>query len=187
MSREQVSDEALMYRYAQGDAGAFEVLYRRHSGALYRYILRQCPNRATADEVYQDIWLKLIDARRRYRDSARFVTFLYHIAHNRMVDYFRRHSSRQAVTDLPLENGLTEQTAWVASTPRPEVEVARKQEIRTLLKLIDQLPSIQRETFLLREEAGMNLQEIAEVTGVGRETVKSRLRYALKAIRKGLP
>ncbi|HED13189.1 MAG TPA: RNA polymerase sigma factor [Gammaproteobacteria bacterium] len=186
MSQERISDEALMHGYSQGDAGAFETLYRRHNGALYRYILRQCLDRNTADEIYQDVWLRLINARRRYRSSARFATYLYHIAHNRMVDYFRRNSSRQAVTDLPLENDHTLKTAWAVSTPRPEVELARKQEVQTVLELIEQLPSVQREVFLLREEAGMSLQEIAKVTGVGRETAKSRLRYALKALREGL-
>ncbi len=186
MSQERVSDEALMHGYAQGDAGAFEILYRRHNGALYRYILRQCPDRATADEIYQDIWLKLIDARRRYRSTARFVTFLYLIARHRMIDYFRRSTSQHAVTDRSLENGDLVKTAWAACTPRPEVALARKHEVQTVLALLDQLPSVQREAFLLREEAGMNLQEIAEVTGVGRETAKSRLRYAIKALREGL-
>jgi len=186
MSEEQASDEVLMHEYAQGNAGAFERLYRRHKGALYRYILRQCPDRSAVDEIYQDVWLKLIDARLRYHSSARFSTFLYHIAHNRLVDYYRRNRNRQVVTHIPLENDNTVKTAWAASTLQPEVELAQKRELHKLLELIEQLPAEQREAFLLREEAGLGVQEIAEVTGVGRETAKSRLRYAVKTLRETL-
>ncbi|MDN5937887.1 MAG: sigma-70 family RNA polymerase sigma factor, partial [Salinisphaera sp.] len=88
-----------MQRYAHGDAGAFEVLYHRHKGPLYRYVLRGVGNRATADELYQDIWLRLIQARNGYQPRARFSTWLFTLAHNRVVDHYRR--SRPTAHEIP--------------------------------------------------------------------------------------
>ncbi len=186
MSEESVSDEDLMCQYAAGDASAFERLYHRHKAALYRYVQHQCFNGSRVDEIYQDVWLKLIVARQRYHRSARFQTFLYHIAHNLLVDYFRRSKTRQVVSERPLENLSIVETAWAPKTSRPDVEVARQQELSTLFELIEKLPDVQREVFVLREETGMSLEGIARVTGVGRETAKSRLRYAIKTLREGL-
>ncbi len=175
-----------MSRYARGDAGAFESLYHRHRGALYRYILRHCSDRAATEELYQDVWLKLIDARQRYRPSASFQTFLYHIAHNRLVDHFRRNESRRAMTSLDIDSEDTPASVWSAGGAQPDRQLLNRRDVELLFRLIDQLPPTQREAFLLREETGMGVEEIAEVTGVGRETAKSRLRYAVKALRKGL-
>jgi RNA polymerase sigma-70 factor (ECF subfamily) len=85
------SDEALMLAYRDGDAGAFDVLYARHRGGTYRYLLRQCRNAGLAEEMFQDVWMNLIRARTGYTVQARFTTYLYRIAHNRLMDHFRRH------------------------------------------------------------------------------------------------
>src|SRR5258708_38023668 len=83
------SDEQLMLAYAGGDAGAFEALYARHKGALFRFVLRSVKARGEAEELFQEIWMRAIEARGRYAPQAKFSTWLYTIAHNRLVDHWR--------------------------------------------------------------------------------------------------
>ncbi|HSR62069.1 MAG TPA: RNA polymerase sigma factor [Gammaproteobacteria bacterium] len=178
-----VSDEDLMLRYRQGDAAAFADLYERHKGGLYRYILRKCINHAHADELFQDVWVKLIAAKDRYEVRARFTTWLYRMAHNHCVDYYRR----QSTTIGNLQAGAIAADELAArQSDQPEDGVERQQQADRLLQLLDGLPDEQREAFVLHEEAGMGVAEIAEVTGVNPETAKSRLRYAVRKLRQGL-
>jgi RNA polymerase sigma-70 factor (ECF subfamily) len=184
MQTEDEADETLMLRYRAGDAGAFARLYARHKGPLYRYFLRQCGQAAIAEELFQDVWLKVIAARAGYVPQARFTTWLYRIAHNRLVDEYRARQRR-----LPV-SGDEDCPEWEAAPApveeQPEYREERRQQAERLLALLAELPEAQRETVLLREEAGLSLEEIAEATGTGRETVKSRLRYALARLRRGL-
>src|SRR5438874_12445107 len=83
------SDEDLMLAYAAGDAAAFDVLYGRHKGGVYRYLLRQCRQGVAVDELFQDVWMNLIRARASYVPSAKFTTYLYRLAHNRLIDHYR--------------------------------------------------------------------------------------------------
>ncbi len=176
------SDEDLMMRYRDGDAAAFELLYKRHKGPLYRYILRQCGQQAV-DELFQDVWTRVIQARERYQASASFKTFLFHIARNRLVDHYRRQNTGHNLNapEVDCEVGLPARTS-----DQPERQVHAGQQIEQLLLLVRGLPAEQREAFLLHEEAGLAVASIAEVTGVGHETAKSRLRYALQRLREGL-
>lgn len=170
----QPSDEALMARYRDGDAGAFDALYGRHRGGVFRYVLRLCGARAVAEELFQDIWLQLVRARESYVARARFTTYLYRIAHNRVIDHFR--ATRGAHFDYD-ENVAADMLA-----PRgadPAVAAESREAAHRLLQAIEALPPAQREAFLLQQETDMTLEEIAEATGVSRETAKSRLRYAL--------
>jgi len=173
-------DETLMIAYCNGDADAFAELYARHRGALYRFIRRQCAS-SVVDELFQDVWTRLIVARSRYQPSAKFSTYLYQVARNRLIDYFR--ASGRNLEDAPGEE-LPEIAAVRAHQPENAAET--RQQASRLLTLIEALPAVQREAFLLHEEAGLTLEEIGEVTGVGRETVKSRLRYALASLRDGM-
>jgi len=173
-------DETLMIAYSNGDAAAFAELYARHRGALYRFIRRQCAA-AVADELFQDVWTRLIVARRRYQPSARFTTFLYQVARNRLIDHYRADGR-----NLEDPSGDEQQEAPAGGATQPEKAAEIRQQAGQLLMLIDALPASQREAFLLHEEAGLSLEEIGEVTGVGRETVKSRLRYALTSLRNGM-
>lgn len=179
------NDEALMLKYRRGDANAFEILYRRHRGGVYRYILRQCRSRVIADELFQDVWMNVINARHRYKAAAKFTTWLYCIAHNRMVDHLRRQTASNSM------NAANDDVRDPDEIPAPaQSQPERKAELeRTgarLLLLIDQLPAEQRQVFLLREEAGMSIVEIAETLGVKPETAKSRLRYAVNKLRSGM-
>jgi len=182
------TDEALMLRYAQGDAAAFDVLYARHRGGVFRYLLRQLSgNRAAAEELFQDVWMNLIGARDRYRVEAKFTTWLYTMAHNRLIDHYRRHRPLELVS-LDGSGGEDDDPPEVAAPPtaQPDRVVQARQQAARLLALLDALPAAQREAFLLQEEGGLTLEEIARVTGSDREAVKSRLRYAMDKLRRGI-
>lgn len=181
MSREE-SDETLMLAYANGDATAFEMLYHRYKDAMYRYLLRQCQNTAIAEELFQDIWLRIVNARQQYTVTATFRTWLYQIAHNRLIDHYRRQNTR--MPESYLDNSVMEKVA--ADINDPQRIVNGQQQASHLAELIADLPEAQREAFLLKEEAGMTLGEIAAATETNRETVKSRLRYAFKRLRDGM-
>ena len=128
--------------------------------------------------------MKLINARERYEVKAKFATWLYQLAHNHFIDHYRKHSisasMNQNFQDDELEN------IPAGNNQQPEQQAEFQQQMETMLQLISELPDEQREAFLLREEAGMSLAEIAEVTGVNIETAKSRLRYAVNRLRKGM-
>jgi RNA polymerase sigma-70 factor (ECF subfamily) len=177
-------DETLMLRYCDGDSLAFEILYRRYRPLLFNYLLRQCHNRAIAEELYQDIWLKLIGARERYQPSARFKTYIFHITHNRLVDHYRRQAAGLPPSYRDPE-GIEDEMAGINSIT-PEQAIDGQRQFDRLISLIETLPEAQREAFLLREHSGLSLEEIAEVTAVRIETAKSRLRYAFNKLRKGL-
>ena len=178
-------DEELMLCYRDGDAGAFDVLYRRHRGALYRYVMRLCTNPGVADELFQDVWANLIRARRTYTVTAKFTTYLYRLAHNRAIDYFRAQAGRTAVS-LDDDDCAPPPEPAAAAGDEPERALAIKQQAARLLELLAALPAAQREAFLLQQEGGFSVEEIADATGVSRETAKSRLRYALAKLRQGM-
>jgi RNA polymerase sigma-70 factor (ECF subfamily) len=181
---QEVSDEALMLRYRDGEAEAFAVLYERHKGPLYRYMLRHCGIAAVAEELFQEVWLSVIRARGQYVVQAKFSTYLYRVAHNRLIDYYRRQAGISAVWGDGAGPAVEE--VPLSGAEEPENQVHTRALVTRLMELIRVLPEVQREAFLLREEAGMSVEEIAEVTGVERETAKSRLRYALNRLRRGL-
>jgi len=164
-----------MGRYARGDAAAFEILYARHKDALFRYLLRGCNDRASALDLCQDVWTRVIQARERYRPSARFTVWLYTLAHNRLVDHYRRARPRG---ELP--------ETRAPDRDQPDAHAERSEAARRIHAALERLPFEQREAILLKEERELSLNEIAAVTGVGRETVKSRLRYALARLRQEL-
>jgi RNA polymerase sigma-70 factor (ECF subfamily) len=170
------TDSALMARYRDGDTEAFETLYRRHNDSLYRYLLRRCLDRQAAEDVFQDVWSKIIRARRNYRPTAKFTTFLYRVAHNCFIDHIRRNKRHCA---------RSESDPDLCANPGDEPDLAAEKGL--LRKRLDvalaALPDEQRDVFLLHEEAGLTLDTIAHVTGVNRETAKSRLRYAVRKLK----
>ena len=177
------SDEELMLSYQQGNATAFEVLYERHKGGVFRYLLAKCHQQAIAEELFQDVWMKLIAARDRYEVRAKFTTYLYQLAHNQFIDYYRK-----TRIDVFQQKNPEEDVEQITSNDQkqPDEQLEIQQQIETLSELVDGLPDEQREAFMLREEAGLTVAEIAEVTGVNAEAAKSRLRYAVKKLRAGL-
>ncbi|WP_426699712.1 RNA polymerase sigma factor [Rhodanobacter sp. Col0626] len=175
-------DAMLMLAYARGDLAAFEVLYGRHRGMLYRFLLRSVRDPHRTDELFQETWSRVISARERYQPQAKFSTWLLQIAHNLMIDSARR--QRPVVDGEQAEIALAH-----ASTPeceQPEHALSEFERRRGLQRAIEQLPEDQRIAILLRLEQDLSLEEIAAVTGAGRETVKSRLRYAMTRLREVL-
>jgi RNA polymerase sigma-70 factor (ECF subfamily) len=172
-------DSALMLRYRDGDVAAFEILYRRHRDAIYRYLLRLSGHRDTADDVFQDVWGKIIKARESYRPTAKFTTFLYRVAHNCFIDHVRRNKRHSRGVPLEPELHANQEETLEMSTER---SLARERLARALRSL----PEEQRDAFLLREEGGLSIDDIAAVTGCNRETAKSRLRYAVAKLRSAI-
>jgi RNA polymerase sigma-70 factor, ECF subfamily len=186
MSAPSPSDEELMLAYAAGDAAAFDALYARHKGGVYRYLARQCRQPGIADELFQDVWMNLIRARASYAPTAKFTTWLYRLAHNRMIDHFRSsgHLTLVSSDDEANEEAVIALPAARASEPEPR---SQNRELGERLRAaVAALPPAQREAFLLQQEGELSLAEIATLTGAGVETVKSRLRYALSKLRAEL-
>jgi RNA polymerase sigma-70 factor (ECF subfamily) len=174
----EAPDEELMLAYRQGDAGAFETLYARHKGALYRFVLRSVRERGLAEELYQEIWMRVIEARGRYTVQAKFTTWLYTIAHHRLADHWRKRGLQ--VVDI------ADHDPPAPAAEGPERRAQAREDLTRLAAALDALPAVQREAFLLHEEGGMGVAEIAAATGVGEEAAKSRLRYALAKLREAL-
>ena len=168
------TDDALMLAWAAGEASAFEVLYGRHRGPLFRFLLAQLRDRPLAEELYQDVWQRVIAARATWRPEAAFATWLYRIAHNRLNDHWRAQRHRPPA---PLDAEL--RTAALADPEHPGSVAEQHEQRQRLQQALDELPDEQREAVLLRLQQELSLEEIGRITGVGRETVKSRLRYAL--------
>jgi len=172
-------DSALMLRYCDGDVAAFEVLYRRHKDAVFRYLLRLCQHRDTAEDVFQDVWGKIVKARGSYRPTAKFSTFLYRVAHNCFIDHIRRNKRHT-------QTAAVEPDSQPDPADLPEVETERSLARRRLEAALQELPEEQRDVFLLSEEAGLSLDQISCVTDSNRETAKSRLRYAVNKLRAAI-
>jgi len=172
----ELSDEKLMERYAGGDAAAFDELYARHRGPLYRYFVRQVNDRASANDLYQGAWEKIIRSRDRYRSSSSFTVWMYSIARNHLVDHYR---SLRPVAQVELEK-LPDQRPGLVEA------VIDCEQNEQLLAGIRALPEEQRTTLLLKLETGLKMEEIATVTGTSSETVKSRLRYAVGKLKRSL-
>lgn len=177
-------DATLMLRYRDGDVRAFEMLYQRHKGALYRYLQRLCQRQDIANDLFQEVWSKVIASRERYEARAKFTTFLFHIAHNCAVDYFRRAGRPQDKLTQELD-GVEDLLASPAHDG-PEAALSEAQLRADFKRALEELPAEQRDVFLLYEETGLGLEDIGRITGVAMETAKSRLRYALGKLRGAL-
>ena len=183
-------DARLMLRYRDGDVTAFCALYARYKGPLYRYLLRHVRNAGAAADLFQEVWSRLVAMRARYEPRAKFATFLFHVAHNCAIDFFRRDPNLRGVTAThglePSEFGTALREPEVPEYQRPDKVAEFLEQQSALLAAVAALPQEQREAFLLREETGLTVEEIARVTDVPVETAKSRLRYAIRKLKKSL-
>lgn len=178
-----------MLAYGAGDAAAFDALYARHRGGVFRYLRRHTGNPALADELFQDVWMNAIRARGSYAPTAKFATWIYTLAHNRIVDHWRS-SGRVRVESID-DEGDDESRSLVEAIPgsrvdEPETRVASRAARARIDAALAQLPPPQRDAFLLHIESGLSLADIAAMTGAGEETVKSRVRYAYAKLRSAL-
>jgi RNA polymerase sigma-70 factor (ECF subfamily) len=186
----EAADEDLMLAYAAGDAQAFARLYDRHERPVFRFLLRSLGgNKAQAEELLQETWMAVVRSAPTYAPQARLTTWLYGIARNKLIDHWRAQRDvisldadhAEAANDgdaAPLLDSLAAE-----ESVQPEVQAMSKAQARALTQAVQQLPPAQREAFLLHTEAGLSLDELARLTGVGTETAKSRLRYAYARLR----
>ncbi len=189
---EELSDQALMCRFSEGQEEAFALLFERHHRPLYHFILRSCGQQAIADELVQDVFERVIKAADGYEPTAKFTTWLYTIARHRCIDRARRdgradvYSLQNKISDgddasADHQSQLVDEHATAAG-----VQADRKAFRDRLQQALQTLPEDQREVFLLREISDLKFKEIAAVIDVPVPTVKSRLRYALKKLRQQL-
>ncbi len=175
---QRVGDRDLMVRYGKGEADAFDLLYGRHKGPLYRYLMRQCGRDDVAADLFQETWSRVIQARHRYAPTAKFTTWLYRIARNCAIDWARKQRVSLSLDDVPEPAAERE--------PTPEQAAITGESLHRFRHALTELSFEQREAFLLREEGDFGVGDIAAITGVGRETAKSRLRYAARKLRGAL-
>jgi len=173
----EAPDEQLMLAYRDGDAAAFEKLYARHRARLYRFVLRSVKSRAIGEELFQEVWLRVIEARGRYTPQAGFTTWLYTIAHNHLVDHWRK----RGLTLVALEADDVPGTS-----PDPAEQAQARQSLERFAAALQALPPLQREAFLLHEEGELSVAEIAAATGTNEEAAKSRLRYATAKLKAAM-
>jgi RNA polymerase sigma factor (sigma-70 family) len=176
------SDEALMGRYARGEAAAFELLYRRHEMRVWRYLERNVRNRSTADELMQEVWFAVARDATRYEPSARFTTWLFTIAHNRMIDSIR--ASRRQLSLETLEHNTEAVIQQADPSSSPLAAAVARDQAAAIIQAVEELPREQREAFLLQIEGDLGVEEIAAITHSSFETTKSRLRYARTKLRE---
>ena len=169
-----LSDEELMLAYAGGDMAAFQTLYKKHKGSLYRYFIRQIPDRTLAEDLYQELWNRIINASASYKVTAKWTTWVYTMAHNLVIDHVRALKPVDSIED----EGTLETQMDSFGGNDPEHHQANEQLAAQLKHCMQKLPQAQQEVFLLNEETGMSLKSISEVVSISLEAAKSRLRYA---------
>jgi RNA polymerase sigma factor (sigma-70 family) len=180
------SDEQLMRSYAGGDTRAFETLYDRHALPVWRFVQRSVQNTALADDLVQDVWFSVVRHAPQYEARAKFRTWLFTLAHHRVVDHWRTHKAHASLDAESEEGGSLADMLAAESGFGPERRLDSRELAQALLDALAALPQAQREAFLLQAEAGMSVVEIAQATGVSQETAKSRLRYARARLRETL-
>jgi RNA polymerase sigma factor (sigma-70 family) len=188
---DEATDEALMLAYAAGDRAAFAALYARHERPVYRFLLRSLGgDAAVADDLLQDVWLAVVRNATGYAPRARFTTWLYGIARTKLIDHWRAHARPEVRSlDEPAANdpdGSGVESLAAARSAQPEVQALSRAHARAFVDAVERLPPAQREAFLLHAEGDLTLEEIAQATGAGVETAKSRLRYAMNRLRAAL-
>lgn len=176
------SDEQLMLDYQAGDVRAFEALYLKHKGPLYRYFVRQLHDQQLAEDLYQDTWGKVINAAKQYQVTAKFTTWLYKIAHNLLIDHVRAVKPLDKVTPLGEDETMDSLQADDQTSPEPQVEL--QQQADMMKGCIAKLPAVQKEAFLLNIEMGMTAAMISDIANVTLEATKSRIRYAYQSIKQ---
>ena len=187
------TDEFLMHAFAGGDAAAFTRLYDRHERATWRFIRHRLgvQHESAADDVLQETWISVAKAASRYVPTARFTTWLFTVARNRVIDHLRGQAHAMLSIDAPLagvESGDDDGERWADriaadASDGPLARIESREQAQAFLDALAQLPEPQREAFVLQAEGGLSIDEVAHATGVGAETAKTRLRYAKAKLR----
>ena len=178
------TDYELITSYIKGDNRSIELLILRHKSKVYSYISLYIRSRDLADDIFQDTFMKVVQSIRagRYQDDGRFLSWVMRIAHNLIIDHFRREKQMGLVLNDDYESDLFNSKRLVDENV--EDVMVRRQVLRDVRKLISELPEDQREVVIMRHYAGMSFKEIADMTGVSINTALGRMRYALINMRK---
>lgn len=187
MSKEDLSDEDLMRRYLSGDQSAFEIVYRRRREGIRRFFGRNTGSMAIGAELAQEVWMKLIRACETgsYTAEAKFTTYLYRLARNHLIDWYRKNRNKETVEfkeEIESDGDVTEYQEY--EVQNPEQIVSDRQRLSKVMEGISNLSDVQREALLMYVEGDMSYDDIAEATNTSRETVKTRLRYARQHLKK---
>jgi len=188
------SDVALLGRFSRGETDAMERLVHRHGSSVYAFVRRFMGDAPVADDVYQEVWLKVIRYADRFEGRSRFTTWLFQITRNCCMDH--RRSTRRHKDGVSLErdgalspegqDGVPLRDQVADRGPSTAERVSGDEERAALEQAIASLPEEQREVLLLREKTELTFEEIASIAGLSPNTVKSRMRYALLNLRKAL-
>lgn len=182
-----LSDAECMQRYRNGDAHAFRILYARYREKLHRYTLRLAGKASEAEEIFQDVWMAVVNGKDGYQPNAPFAAWLFGIAHRRAADRWRvlgRHAPDAIDPHEDADDAMEHQAA--SPLYAPDRHLDNDALGRALVEAVNGLPLPQREAFLMKAEGDLSLEDIAFATGTTRETVKSRLRYAQQKLREAL-
>ncbi|PTQ88166.1 sigma-70 family RNA polymerase sigma factor [Agitococcus lubricus] len=175
-------DEDLMLAYQQQHPQAFDYLYQRYRQPLFSYLMRVFNDQSLAEDVYQDIWLTLIKQRQQYQLTGSFRSYLFCLAHTRVMDMWRRQGRLSLEHSWSLEEHDTTACAWY----EPEAQLAQWHLAQRLAHCLQQLPDEQRLIMLLRLELDTGLSQLAQQLNIAFETLKSRFRYAQAKIQRCL-
>ncbi|MFO1374224.1 MAG: sigma-70 family RNA polymerase sigma factor [Agitococcus sp.] len=180
---QQQTDMQLMLAFQAGNQKAFEVLYRRYQQSLMTYLYYRTNDKPLSEEIFQEVWLRIIKASQSYQANAQFNTYLYLIARNVQIDLYRKYKLEHLLESLTDNEPALEVCDY---QPNPAKQAQLDQATEQIKLCLDVLPNEQKDIFLLREETGLSLPEIASLIDLPFETVKSRLRYALTKLRQCL-
>ena len=184
MALKHLSDRELVEHYRRGNQASIETLINRHKNKVYTYILMTVKNTALAEDIFQDTFIKVIQSldTGRYQENGRFLSWVIRIAHNLVIDHFRKQNQMNVSSNDDYENDLFNNARFSDQTV--EEEIVRDQIHQDVRKLIDTLPEEQKEVVILRHYVGLSFKEIAEQTHVSINTALGRMRYALINMRK---
>jgi len=189
-------DEKLVKVWQSGDEGAFTILYERHKEPVFRFIYRQLSckvdRKTEADDLFSEVWVKVVKAIPSYRPDAKFTTWLYTIARNAVIDVHRKESRKKgwlgnfiSKKDNESEE-ILDADDYASQNPNPEELVAGREMEKAIDEIMESLPPEQKEVFIMRQQQGLPFAEIAKITGMKEPTVKSRMRYALTTLADNL-
>jgi RNA polymerase sigma-70 factor, ECF subfamily len=184
------NDESLVARFQSGDRSAFTVLVRRHQRPLYHFAFRQLRSAPAAEDVVQETFVRVVQNAADFKHEARFTTWVYTIARNLCIDQLRKRAHRKhpSLDEARGEDGEGRTLGELVPDKKADTErQASGSEMKErIAQAVAKLPDDQREVFLMREVANLPFKEIAEITGVPENTVKSRMRYALERLQEAL-
>lgn len=184
MSYQQLSDIELIKEFNSGKQAAIEHLINRHKRKVFSYILINIKKREIAEDIFQDTFIKVIKSLRagKYNDEGKFISWVMRIAHNLLIDHFRKEKHMPTISDGDYDYDIFNNSRFSEKTR--EQEIIKDQIQGDVRKLIELLPDDQREVVVLRHFSGMSFREIAEQTNVSINTALGRMRYAILNLRR---